>query len=130
MKRVTGLGGIFFKAKDNKKMYEWYKKHLDIDSNKWGGHFKWKDADSDKISHTAWSIFGDDTKYLEPSNKEMMINYRVENLDHLLEVLKEEGVTIVGEPEKSEFGKFGWIMDPEGNKIELWEPPANESELF
>jgi len=130
MKRVTGLGGIFFKAKDNKKMYEWYKKHLDIDSNKWGGHFKWKDAESNKISHTAWSIFEEDTKYLDPSDKDMMINYRVENLEQLLKALKEEGVTIVGEPEVSEYGKFGWVMDPEGNKIELWEPPADETKIF
>lgn len=130
MKRVTGLGGIFFKAKDNKKMYEWYKKHLGIDSNQWGGHFKWKDTSTDKISHTAWSIFKEDTAYLDPSKKDHMVNYRVENLEKLLDVLKDEGVMIVGEPEVSEYGKFGWIMDPEGNKIELWEPPKNEEDLF
>lgn len=127
MKRVTGLGGIFFKAKDNKKMYEWYKTHLGIDSKDWGGMFKWKDFETDKKSYTAWSIFKDNTKYLDPSKKSMMINYRVDNLEKLLAVLKDEGVTIIGEPEISEYGKFGWIMDPEGNKIELWEPPADET---
>lgn len=127
MKRVTGLGGIFFKAKDNKKMYEWYKNHLGIESESWGGQFKWKDAETDELSYTAWSIFKEDTEYLNPSKKNMMINYRVDNLEELLMVLKEEGVTIIGEPEISEYGKFGWIMDPEGNKIELWEPPKNES---
>ena len=127
MKRVTGLGGVFFKAKDNKKMYEWYKNHLGIESESWGGQFKWKDVETGKLSYTAWSIFKDDTKYLNPSKKELMINYRVDNLEELLAVLEKEGVIIIGEPEISEYGKFGWILDPEGNKIELWEPPANES---
>lgn len=128
MKRVTGLGGIFFKAKDNQKMYEWYRRHLGIASESWGGQFKWKDATTDKLSYTAWSIFKEDTKYLDPSTKDVMINYRVDNLEALLTVLKQEGVTIIGEPEISEYGKFGWIMDPEGNKIELWEPPKDEGQ--
>ena len=127
MKRVTGLGGIFFKAKDNKKMYEWYKNHLGIQSESWGGQFKWKDPETEKLSYTAWSIFKDDTEYMNPSRKEVMINYRVDNLEQLFAVLEEEGVTIIGEPQISEYGKFGWIMDPEGNKIELWEPPTDES---
>jgi len=128
MKRVVGLGGIFFKAKDNTKMYKWYEKHLGIASESWGGQFKWKDPETGKLSYTAWSIFKEDTEYLNPSSKEMMINYRVENLELLLDVLKKEGVTIIGQPEVSEYGKFGWIMDPEGNKIELWEPPKDESQ--
>jgi len=127
MKRVTGLGGIFFKAKDNKKMYEWYKNHLGIRSESWRGQFKWKDPDSHKLSYTAWSIFSEDTEYLNPSKKDIMINYRVDNLVELLVVLKDEGVTILGEPEISEYGKFGRIMDPEVNKIELWEPLKDES---
>ena len=127
MKRVTGLGGIFFKSSDNKKLYDWYKRHLDIDAADWGGHFKWRDIEEDKVCYTVWSIFKEDTKYLDPSTKGMMINYRVENLEKLLGILKEEGVEIVGEMEESEFGKFGWIMDPDGNKIELWQPPTNEA---
>lgn len=127
MKRVTGLGGIFFKSSDSKKLYEWYNRHLGISSKEWGGHFKWRDLKEDKVCYTAWSIFKEDTKYLDPSTKGMMVNYRVENLVKLLEILKSEGVTIVGKMEESEYGKFGWIMDPDGNKIELWEPPINEA---
>lgn len=130
MKRVTGIGGIFFKSGDHKKLYEWYKKHLDIDYTDWGGHFKWKEIDTGNIATTSWGIFKHDTKYMEPSKKDMMINYRVDNLEDLLKVLKEEGVQIVGEMEVHEYGKFGWIMDPDGNKIELWEPPKDESNHF
>lgn len=128
MKRVTGLGGVFFKSDDNKKLYQWYKKHLDINFTDWGGHFKWRDLNEDKVCYTAWSIFKEDTKYLDPSTKGMMINYRVDNLEALMKILEEEGVQIVGDMEVSEYGKFGWVMDPDGNKIELWEPPVNESD--
>lgn len=123
MKRVTGLGGVFFKSKDTKKAQAWYAKHLGIESGQYGGMFQWRLHDHpEKEAYTAWSIFKDDTTYFGPSKKEYMFNYRVENLQELLKVLKEEGVEIVGEMEVFEYGKFGWIMDPDGNKIELWEP--------
>ena len=123
MKRVTGLGGIFFKCKDPEAMKKWYRDHLGIQSDKYGGVFRWRKPQApDKTGYTSWSPFKEDTKYFDPSQKEFMFNYRVENLEKLLELLKEEGVTVVGEIETYEYGKFGWIMDPEGNKIELWEP--------
>ena len=124
MKRVTGLGGVFFKSQDPTTMNEWYRKHLGIEAGDGGAMFEWRDLEkSDKVCSTVWSTFPDKTKYFEPSQKEFMLNYRVENLEGLLEVLRKEGVTVVGGLEKHEYGKFGWIMDPEGNKIELWEPP-------
>ena len=123
MKRVTGIGGIFFKTKDTEKTKAWYHKHLGIESDQYGGQFIWRDLDNpDKKCYTVWSPFNSDTKYFDPSEKPFMFNYRVENLEKLLEVLKEEGITVVGEIEKYDYGKFGWIMDLDGNKIELWEP--------
>lgn len=126
-KRVTGIGGVFLKAKDPKATQKWYLEHLGIDSGKYGGTFEWRHAeDPDKKGYTAWSIFDEKTEYTNPSKKDAMINYRVENLKELLKVLKEEGVEIVGEMEVFEYGKFGWIMDPNGYKIELWEPNDQE----
>ncbi|HBX67643.1 MAG: glyoxalase [Balneola sp.] len=126
-KRVTGIGGVFLKAKDPKETQAWYREHLGIESGKYGGTFEWRYAeDASKKGYTAWSIFDEKTEYTNPSNKDAMINYRVENLEGLLKVLEEEGVEIVGEMEVFEYGKFGWIMDPNGYKIELWEP--NDSE--
>jgi predicted enzyme related to lactoylglutathione lyase len=123
MKRVTGLGGVFFKCHDPEKMQEWYRAHLGIESGKEGAVFKWRDFDvPGKTCITVWSTFPAGTKYFDPSQKPFMFNYRVDNLVALLEELRKEGVTIVGEIEEFEYGKFGWILDPEGNKIELWEP--------
>lgn len=123
MKRVTGIGGLFFKSSNPEKTKEWYKKHLGIRSGKYGGTFEWRySEEKEKKGYTAWGPFSEDTKYFEPSDKEFMFNYRVDNLEKLLEVLKEEGVKVVGEIEEYEYGKFGWIMDPDGVKIELWEP--------
>jgi predicted enzyme related to lactoylglutathione lyase len=124
MKRVTGIGGIFFKCKDQEAQKRWYEKHLGMQMNDWGGTlFWWRDADHpEKKGSTSWSTFKEDTRYLDPSEKGFMINYRVENLEELLKTLKEEGVQQVGVIESYEYGKFAWIMDPEGNKIELWEP--------
>lgn len=123
MKRVTGLGGIFFKCEDPEKMKEWYRNHLGIESDQYGGKFVWRDHENpEKEAITAWSPFAKDSDYYAPSTKEYMFNYRVENLEGLLKVLKEEGVEVVGEMESYSYGKFGWIMDPEGRKIELWEP--------
>jgi predicted enzyme related to lactoylglutathione lyase len=123
MKKVTGIGGVFFKCQDPGKMREWYKTHLGVDSTDYGANFEWREeADPNKKGSTAWNPFPDKTKYFEPSTKDFMINYRVENLEALVEELKKEGVTIVDNIESYDFGKFVHIMDMEGNKIELWEP--------
>jgi predicted enzyme related to lactoylglutathione lyase len=125
MKRVTGLGGVFFKTTDPKKIKVWYGKHLGLPIDDYGASFRWIDPnnqDAKEPALTAWSPFAMDTKYFQPSEKSFMFNYRVENLVGLLKVLKEEGVEIVGEMQEYPYGKFGWIMDPDGNKIELWEP--------
>lgn len=124
-KRVTGLGGVFFKSEDPAKIKEWYGKHLGLDVDDYGASFLWIDPDNRDAkakARTAWSPFKQDTKYFDPSPKPFMFNYRVENLVELINVLKEEGVQVVGEIEEFSYGKFGWIMDPDGNKIELWEP--------
>ncbi len=123
MKKVTGIGGIFFKCKDPNKMREWYKTHLGFDTNAYGATFEWYEgADSTKKGQTQWSPFAETTKYFEPSTKDFMINYRVENLEALVEELKKEGVTVVDSVESYDYGKFVHILDTEGNKVELWEP--------
>lgn len=123
IKKVTGIGGIFFKCKDPNKMREWYKTHLGLNTNKYGTVFEWRQgADTTKKGFTQWSPFGEKTKYFEPSVKDFMINYRVENLEALVEELKKEGVTITDTIETVDYGKFVHIMDIEGNKVELWEP--------
>ena len=125
MKKVTGIGGIFFKCKDPKKMNEWYKTHLGFETTQYGTNFEWREAaDPAKKGSTQWSPFAETTKYFEPSAKDFMINYRVENLEALVEQLKNEGVTIVDKIESFDYGKFVHIIDAEGNKIELWEPAA------
>ncbi|MDI9256263.1 VOC family protein [Flavobacterium sedimenticola] len=121
IKRVTGLGGFFFKCEDPNAVKEWYKNHLGIPTDQYGWTFWWKDADGNDCS-TQWSPFETKTNYFAPSEKPFMMNFRVHDLEALLEVLRAEGVTIVGEMERYDYGKFGWILDPEGNKIELWEP--------
>jgi phosphoglycerate dehydrogenase-like enzyme/predicted enzyme related to lactoylglutathione lyase len=121
IERVTGIGGLFFKSKHPKKLKAWYKKHLGFNTDDWGCTFWWKD-EQNKKSSTQWSLFKNDTTYFSPSKKEYMFNYRVANLVKLLDELKKEGVEIVGTIENYEYGKFAWILDPEGNKIELWEP--------
>ncbi len=129
MKRVTGIGGIFFKCKDPKKMREWYQTHLGLNTNQYGSVFEWyQGADSTKKGFSQWSPFKETTKYFEPSTKEFMINYRVENLEALIEELKKEGVTLTDSIQSVEYGKFVHIMDIEGNKIELWEPNDIEYE--
>ena len=123
MKQVTGIGGIFFKAKDPDKLREWYRRHLGIESENWGGFaFQWSDDPKTDGGTTVWTVFPDTTKYFAPSDKPFMINFRVADLRSLLAQLRAEGVE--AKSEESEFGKFGWIMDPEGNRVELWEPPA------
>jgi predicted enzyme related to lactoylglutathione lyase len=123
MKKVTGIGGIFFKCKDPKKLKEWYKNHLGLETNDWGASFEWAEAnDSTKKGSTQWSLFAETSKNFEPSTKDFMINYRVTDLEALIEELKKEGVTIVDKMETYDFGKFIHIIDLEGNKVELWEP--------
>jgi predicted enzyme related to lactoylglutathione lyase len=123
MKKVTGIGGIFFKCKDVNQMKAWYKNHLGLDTDEYGTNFEWIQSDSpEEKGFTQWSPFADTTNYFEPSPKEYMINYRVENLEWLVEELKKEGVVLLDEIESFDYGKFIHILDLEGNKIELWEP--------
>ncbi|MFZ6800534.1 VOC family protein [Undibacterium sp. Di24W] len=125
MKRVTGIGGIFFKAKDAPAMHAWYKKHLGIDVQTWGGAaFDWTNEDGKPVAGTtAWSINPQESDYFAPSSAPFMINYRVQDLHALVKLLKEEGCNVLDKIDESEYGKFAWVIDPEGNKVELWEPP-------
>jgi predicted enzyme related to lactoylglutathione lyase len=126
-KRVTGIGGIFFKAKNPRKLAGWYKKHLGlpVDDQWFGWSFDWRDAQSPKKKgSTIWCIFAGDTGYFGQGKQQHMLNYRVANLKKVLAALKKEGVWIDPKSgEKSDYGRFGWIKDGEGNRIELWEPP-------
>ena len=121
---VTGIGGIFFKCKDPKKMTEWYSQNLGLETNPWGGAtIKWYEGyDSTKKGQTEWQPFPDSTNYFEPSSKDFMIDYRVNNLEALVKEFKKNGVIIVDTMQTVDFGKFIHILDPEGNKVELWEP--------
>ncbi len=122
-KKVTGIGGIFFKTKDPVEMRSWYEKNLGLVTNEYGSVFEFRQgANPEKKGYLNWSPMGEKTTYFQPSEKEFMINYRVENIEKLVEELKANGVTICDEIETYEYGKFVHIMDPENNKIELWEP--------
>lgn len=124
MKRVTGIGGIFFQARDAKALRAWYQTHLGIDVQAWGGTaFRWADDAGAATGTTAWSISPAGSDSYAPSAAPFMVNYRVANLDALLDALRAEGCHVIGS-EASAYGKFGWVLDPEGNKVELWEPPA------
>jgi predicted enzyme related to lactoylglutathione lyase len=127
-RRVTGIGGIFFKARDPVALRDWYRRHLGIDVQPWGGTgFRWTDADGKPVAGTTvWSIgdaAGDD---YSPSQASFMVNYRVADLCSLLQVLREEGCQVLDKTDDSEYGKFGWVIDPEGNKVELWQPPDGQ----
>lgn len=129
MKRVIGLGGIFFKARDPKALYEWYRKHLGIESSPEAGAM-WSSAEEPEVPVVnIFAIFPDTTKYLGPGPgpSPFMINLRVDNLTELVKALREEGVQVDDKVEEHEYGKFGWITDPEGNRVELWEPPKNQA---
>lgn len=128
MKRVTGIGGIFFKAKDPVALRAWYKTHLGIDVQDWGGAaFSWSDETGAPTGgSTIWSVSKADGDYFAPSTSTFMINYRVADLAALLQALRDEGCQVIDTMEESEFGKFGWVMDPEGNKVELWQPPDGQ----
>ena len=126
MKHVLGVGGIFFKAEDPEKLGAWYKEHLGLEVEEYGGVTFRESKNTDapvRQSYLVWSPFAAETEYFAPSTKPFMINFRVADLDQLLAKLRLEGVTVDEKTEKSEFGYFGWAMDPEGNRIELWEPP-------
>ena len=123
MKRVTGIGGIFFKGKNPAEAKAWYKKHLGLNTDEYGTSFEWREADHpEKKGYTAWNIMPESTDHFKPSEKDFMINFRVDDLEALMEELKKEGVTVLDEIETYEYGKFVHILDPEGNNIELWEP--------
>ena len=126
MAKITGIGGVFFKsAGKGSDLAAWYQKHLGMTLEPWGGAaLKWPDDPSDDRGVTAWSIANSDTKWFSPSHSSFMINYRVDNLDEMLAQLRAGGIEIVAGPESHENGKFAWIMDPDGNKIELWQPMA------
>ncbi len=128
MKRVTGIGGIFFKAKDAATLQAWYKRHLGIDVKEWGGAaFSWTDAEGKPTGgSTIWSIGPTEGDLFAPSKATFMVNYRVDDLHALVNVLKEEGCNVLDKIDESEYGKFAWVIDPEGNKVELWQPPAGQ----
>ena len=128
MKRVTGIGGIFFNAADPATLRAWYKRHLGIDVQDWGGTaFTWADpAGNPTTGMTVWSIGAAESNHFAPSKATFMVNYRVENLAALLQALREEGCNVLEKVDDSEYGKFGWVIDPEGNKVELWQPPPGQ----
>jgi predicted enzyme related to lactoylglutathione lyase len=128
MKRVTGIGGIFFKARDPAALWAWYKKHLGIDVQDWGGAaFRWTDEAGNPTSGTTiWSVGGAEGGTFAPGTSSFMVNYRVADLHGLLEALRSEGCNVLDKTDDSEYGKFGWVIDPEGNKVELWQPPEGQ----
>lgn len=128
MKRVTGIGGIFFKAKDAPALQAWYQRHLGIDVQEWGGTaFTWTDADGQPTGGmTIWSVAPEESEQFAPSNASFMINYRVDDLAALLDTLRAEGCHILGQSDDVTYGKFAWLIDPEGNKVELWQPPEGQ----
>ena len=128
MRRVTGIGGIFFKAKDPVALRAWYQTHLGIDVQSWGGAaFSWADeAGQPTPGTTVWNIAGQDGDDYGPAKSPFMINYRVADLTALLDALRSEGCTVLDKSDDSDYGKFGWVVDPEGNKVELWQPPEGQ----
>lgn len=129
MKRVTGIGGIFIKSRDPQALRDWYRQHLGLDIGEWGGTiFQWNaDDESGRDGMTVWNVFDESSDYFAPSRSGFMVNYRVDDLHALLAALREEGCSVESKVEESEFGKFGWVIDPDGNKVELWEPPKSGS---
>ncbi len=128
MKRVTGIGGVFFKSPDPKRLGDWYRTHLGIDVGDWGGcAFAWAGPDNPSgTGTTVWSPFKAESDYFSPSSASFMINYRVEDLHAVLAALRAEGCQVDDKVEESEYGKFGWVIDPDGNKLELWQPPEGQ----
>lgn len=128
MRRVTGIGGIFFQAKDPKALGAWYRQHLGIDVQAWGGAaFSWADAEGRPTGGTTiWSVGAADSQPFAPGTAPFMVNYRVDDLAALLQALRDEGCQVLDKTDDSEYGKFGWVIDPEGNKVELWQPPPGQ----
>lgn len=128
MRRVTGIGGIFFKARDPAALRRWYMRHLGIDVQAWGGAaLSWTDDAGAPVGGTTiWSVTKSDSEQFAPSHAPFMINYRVADLHALVTVLREEGCEVLDKVDDSEYGIFGWIIDPEGNKVELWQPPPGQ----
>lgn len=123
MAKVTGIGGVFFKCEDPEDTKKWYRDNLGIEAGEYGHTFWWKeDHKPNNTGCTVWSTFSKDSNYFNPGKQEFMINYRVDNLVELLAQLKRNGIEQEGEMEEFDYGKFAWIMDPDGRKIELWEP--------
>ncbi|MEZ5084220.1 MAG: VOC family protein [Bacteroidales bacterium] len=121
--KVTGLGGVFFTSENPKDLKKWYEENLGLPCDEYGHLFRWKQSDDPrKDGYTQFSVFEKSTNYLQPSKKDFMINFRVDNLEAIIENLLEKGMKVIGDIEEYEYGKFGWVMDPDGNKIELWEP--------
>jgi predicted enzyme related to lactoylglutathione lyase len=125
VKRVTGIGGVFFKARDPKALGEWYREHLGVPLEPWGGAvFPWQSADNPQgVGTTVWNPFAQDTTYFGPGPSSCMVNFRVHDLHALLDALRAEGCSVDDKVEESEYGKFAWVTDPEGNRVELWQPP-------
>lgn len=126
MAKVTGIGGVFFKAAaDHKKLAEWYRQNLGLQFEPWGGALlKWADDTSAEDGVTVWHVAEKDTKWFSPSPSSFMINYRIDNMSEMLEQLKRNGVDILKGPDSDDNGTFAWVLDPDGNKVELWEPKA------
>jgi predicted enzyme related to lactoylglutathione lyase len=130
MSRIVGIGGVFIKAKDPQALRAWYRTHLGMELEDWGGMaFRWNRSDGPgEKGMTVWSVFEESSNYFAPSTASFMVNYIVKDLSDVLAVLRDEGCTVDEKTEESEYGKFGWVMDPEGNRIELWQPPVAKAE--
>lgn len=127
MARVTGIGGVFFKARDPKALAAWYRTHLGMEITEWGGvAFRWADDPAGAAGTTIWNPFAADTTYFAPGTASFMINYRVDDVHALVATLREAGCAVDDKVETSEYGTFGWVVDPEGNKLELWQPPQGQ----
>ena len=125
--RVTGFGGLFFKSADPEQLYQWFEKHLGMKRDMSGGvMFEWAGDPNAAEGVTIWSIFPESTKYFDPGKATFMMNLRVEGLKELLAKLRGEGASVDDKYDETEYGNFGWVMDPDGNRIELWEPPAKK----
>jgi predicted enzyme related to lactoylglutathione lyase len=128
VKRVTGIGGIFFKARDAAALQAWYKRHLGIDVQEWGGAvFRWTDDQGEPVGGTTiWSVHSSEGDPFAPGKAPFVVNYRVEDTRALAKVLKEEGCNVLDKIDESDYGIFAWVIDPEGNKVELWQPPPGQ----
>lgn len=124
MERVQGIGGIFFKSQDPEGLRQWYSRHLGIKIEEWGGAVMFTEAGQKNPGYQIWSIFPAETEYFTPGKATFIINYRVDDLRGFLDVLREEGCQVDERVEETEYGIFGWVLDPDGNRIELWQPPV------